>query len=493
MKDLGEKPFRLAKDIGLLAIIASAISEEYGAGINAVTTSTLSVYPGAEYLVPLAVFLSGIILLPKVIMYVGFGKHMSKSGGWYVWMSRTLHPSIAFVVSFVRWVVVSAAMGIVAFTLGSFVAEFLSLLGVHGAVFLAEPLGRFLLGLSVIWVIFAIQFSGVRRYGILVSIVLILIFIEAFTIIVIGFFTPSSLFISLVSSKVHVTLSPPKSVGPVSASAVLGVMGLFLFSYSGLSGAPFLGGESKDAKKDMPRGILISWLTAVILYTLITLALFTVAPWWAVIDLLKSKASYFATAPGIVSLVAPNWVGLLLTGLVSIIVAKTIAPIMMEHSRLLFAWSQDGILPKSLTHVNRFRAPDVALFISSLLATVFLTDFTFINFNIGLVMSAVALMLLIAFLGAGVIVSSMRRVKRDWEKRISSLIMLVGAVGGIIIAAIIIPSVIFSTNVPFYFQPWFQLVISIIVAIVIYVSAELSYRRNGRSLSREIMEKLPPE
>lgn len=493
MKDLEEKPFRLAKDIGLLAILASAISEEYGAGINAVTTSTLSVYPGAEYLVPLAVLLSGLILLPKVIMYSGFSKHMSRSGGWYVWMSRTLHPGVAFVISFVRWVVVSAAMGIIAFTLGSFVAEFLSLLSVHGAIFLAQSMGRFLLGLSVIWIIFAIQLSGVKRYGTLVSILLILIFIEAFTIMGIGFLTPSSLFLNLVSSRVHVSLTPPKSPPPPSISAVLGVVGLFLFSYSGLSGAPFLGGESKDAKRDMPRGILISWITAVILYTLIALALFSVAPWWAVIELSKSKAAYFATAPGIVSLVAPRWVGVFLTGLVAIIVAKTIAPIMMEHSRLLFAWSQDGILPKSLTHVNRFRAPDVALFVSSLLATIFLADFTFINFNIGLVMSAVALMLLIAFLGIGVIASSLRKAKREWEKKVLNIPMLGGAVGGIIIALIIIPSVIFSTNVPLYFQPWFQLTISIVVAIVIYIVADLLHRRDGRSLSKEIMDKLPLE
>ncbi len=45
---------RLAKVVGVAAILASALSQEYGSGINFVLTSSLGTYPKVTYLVPLA-------------------------------------------------------------------------------------------------------------------------------------------------------------------------------------------------------------------------------------------------------------------------------------------------------------------------------------------------------------------------------------------------------------------------------------------------------
>lgn len=56
--------YRLAKVLGVLAVTASAVSAEYGAGINFVSTQSLSVYPGVHGLVPLAMFVTGILMLP---------------------------------------------------------------------------------------------------------------------------------------------------------------------------------------------------------------------------------------------------------------------------------------------------------------------------------------------------------------------------------------------------------------------------------------------
>ncbi len=60
--------YRLAKVVGVLAIMASALSQEYGSGINFVAPQSLSVYPKIEYLVPLAMFVTGLFYLPKVFL-----------------------------------------------------------------------------------------------------------------------------------------------------------------------------------------------------------------------------------------------------------------------------------------------------------------------------------------------------------------------------------------------------------------------------------------
>ena len=57
--------YRLAKALGVLAITASAVSAEYGSGINYVSVQSLSVYPDVKGLVPLAMFVCGIAMLGK--------------------------------------------------------------------------------------------------------------------------------------------------------------------------------------------------------------------------------------------------------------------------------------------------------------------------------------------------------------------------------------------------------------------------------------------
>jgi len=80
---------KLARVLGLAVVVASAISQVYGASINYITVNSLSVYPGVEYLVPLAMFVTGILLFPKVFLWMRFARFMPRAGATYVWISRT--------------------------------------------------------------------------------------------------------------------------------------------------------------------------------------------------------------------------------------------------------------------------------------------------------------------------------------------------------------------------------------------------------------------
>ncbi|HEY3911476.1 MAG TPA: hypothetical protein VGM07_16545 [Stellaceae bacterium] len=77
---------RLAKVLGVLAVTASAVAAEYGAGINFVSTQSLAVYPGVHGLVPLTMFITGILMLPKTYLYVMFSRVMPRAGSKHVWI-----------------------------------------------------------------------------------------------------------------------------------------------------------------------------------------------------------------------------------------------------------------------------------------------------------------------------------------------------------------------------------------------------------------------
>jgi amino acid transporter len=188
-----------------------------------------------------------------------------------------------------------------------------------------------------------------------------------------------------------------------SLSAFISVIGLFIFLYGGLTGATSLGGEARDASRTMPRGIILSWFSALVLYAIVAMALFHAVPWWTVQPLIKSHHSELATMPGLIGLVAPSAVDALINVLVFIIVVKTIAPQLQDSSRYLFAWAQDGLLPRAFLHTARSKAPDLALVVSALLGFLFLLEASLIGWSVGVSIRSATIVLVFGFLGAGAV------------------------------------------------------------------------------------------
>jgi len=223
----------------------------------------------------------------------------------------------------------------------------------------------------------------------------------------------------------------------------------------------------------MPRGIIYGFATALVLYTLIAFALFHAVPYWALGPLLLAKKQALATTPGLIGLIAPKAVSAFLNFLVAVIVVKTIAPGMLDCSRYLFAWANDGLLPAAFAETNKNKAPQLALMTIALLDTLFLFEATFIGWSIGVVVRSISLVLVFGMVGVGIYNmkygsaknSDLARVVKDHPD------VLVWAPLAIIIAIILIASVIVVPKAPWYFQPSFQGLISILIALWIYMTA----------------------
>ena len=123
--------YRLAKVVGVLAITASAVCAEYGAGINFVSVQSLGVYPGIKGLVPLAMLACGIMMLPKTYLYVVFSRVMPRAGSKYVWIARRLGVPAGFLVTFMWWATGPAGAGVLAFAFGTFFGQ--TVLGISPA------------------------------------------------------------------------------------------------------------------------------------------------------------------------------------------------------------------------------------------------------------------------------------------------------------------------------------------------------------------------
>jgi amino acid transporter len=491
----GYDQFRLAKSLGVAAIAASALTHEYGATINYVSTNSLGVYPDIQDLVPWAMLAAGLLLIPKVFLYVRFSAVMPRAGSVYVWMSRALSLPISFTLCFLDWVGLTAAMGFIAFVFGTFLGQAFISAGVPAGSVLLSPVGHLVFGAVVLWLFFAAHLVGVHIYGRLVVALAALIFAAVIVIVAYGFATNPETFVQLASAQTNLALQPPASPGAPTLSAFTSVTFLFIAAYGGLTGAPALGGEARDASRTVPRGLFLGWLAAIVLYTAVTAALFHAVPWWATLGLINGKASGLATVPGLISVVAPKLVGITLNFAVAVIVGKTAIPQMMVCSRLIFGFAQDHVMPGTFLHTSRWKTPDHALLLSAGMATVFLVQSCFGGWAIGIVIRSftVLLMLIFVALGALNVCFNGRFRGVDWAQRMGGRpLILVMAVLAIAISLYLLYGGLIVPNTPWYLQPLFQGAIAAGVAGLILLSAQGRARAQGIEL-HQVATNLPLE
>lgn len=484
--------YRLAKVLGVMAIMASAVTNEYGVTINLASVQSVSLYPRIEYWVPWAMIVAGLLLLPKVLMYMRFSNVMPCAGSVYVWIGRTVSLPVGFVVSFLNWISLTAAIGLVAFAFGTFLSQALVSAGFSGGFVFATSIGHILLGLTAIWLIYALHISGVANYGMLVTIVFWLIVAVVLVIVSIGFSTSTSTFLALAQHASGVKLQAPAQAPVPDLGSFLAVSGLFVAAYGGLNAATSLGGEANDPTRTTSRGLFWGWMAALILYSAVLLALFHAVPWWSITDLVQSKASAFATAPGLVDLVAPQFVGTILGLVVALIVGKTLAPIMMVSSRSLFAWAEDGLISPMFGITNIHKAPRNALLLTCIVASLFLFQSTLIGWSIGLVIRSVVILVVMILVGFGAWRTrfSKKLSVHTWAQQISEgwWIPLVSVLM-IVIGAILLWNVAIVPKTPWEFQPLFQGAVATVIGIMIYKRAVSSNVRRGihiEQIAREI-------
>ena len=489
--------YRLARSVGVLAIVASAVAGEYGAGINFVSVQSLSVYPAVQDLVPLAMLVTGFLVLPKVFLYQRYSQVMPRSGSAYVWIGRSLDGSVAFVLGLIWWLGLCGSVGFLSFACGTFLGQACNAAGLAAfGTALLTPTGHVVAGLAAIWAIFWLHSTGVHRYGAFVVTLFVVILLTAAVIVAYGFATPPEVFVHAASLKAGTPLLAPAQPTPPSLAAFGAVCTLFIFAYGGISAAPALGGETRDAETNMPRGLVIGWAVAVVLFSAVAYALFHAAPWWAVIGLLHAHKASFATAPGLMGLIAPPAVSTVLNFAVAVIVAKTIAPAMLINSRLLFAFAQDRILPDRFAATSAAKVPVAALLLTACVGSVFLVQSAYIGWALGVVVRALSILLVWLVVALGVLALAFGRgaaSREPWARQLlASPLTVPMAIVSVVITLYLMSTVIVVPHTKIWFQPIFQSVVAALVAGVILAAAHARARARGETL-RAVMRAVPLE
>ncbi|MCX6820482.1 MAG: APC family permease [Candidatus Aenigmarchaeota archaeon] len=152
---------------------------------------------------------------------------------------------------------------------------------------------------------------------------------------------------------------------PNGLTGVLGAASLIFFAYIGFEELANLSEETKDARRIVPRALLISVVITTAVYMLISVAVIGLVGWQA----LSASSAPLALVAS--SMFGPN-AFLLMSILALFTTASTVLVGLIVSSRVLYGMSRDGALPKVLSTVDMRRCtPWVAILTSMLLAMSF--------------------------------------------------------------------------------------------------------------------------
>jgi APA family basic amino acid/polyamine antiporter len=128
--------------------------------------------------------------------------------------------------------------------------------------------------------------------------------------------------------------------GVVAASSVI------FFAYIGFEAVSTAAQEAQNPQKTMPIGIILSLGVCTLLYILMALVLIGIAPYQTL-----NNPAPVATALAAVPQLA--WLTQWINVGVTVGLGSTILSLLYGQSRILYAMSRDGLLPKSFGRVNR--------------------------------------------------------------------------------------------------------------------------------------------
>ncbi|WP_157244621.1 amino acid permease [Nonomuraea typhae] len=228
---------------------------------------------------------------------------------------------------------------------------------------------------------------------------------------------------------------------PLGAAGVTAAASQVFFSYIGFDAASTAGEEAKNPRRDLPLAIVFSLLIVTVIYVLVAVAAVGAMP-WTEFDPDSTEASLALIVD---QATGATWPGLIVSFGAVIAIASVVLTVMYGQTRILFAMSRDGLIPKVFQKVNpRKQVPVantliVALFIAVLAGLV----------PLGQLAEATSIGTLFAFALVNVGVIVLRYTRPDLPRNFRTPLFPVTPVLGVIMCVLVMAGLAGVTWVAF--------------------------------------------
>ena len=338
-----------------------------GAAINVLPFMIQRSVPGIGPHVLSAYVFAAVPAILAALAYAILASSMPRAGGSYIYASRGLNPYLGFVASFSQWFGVSVAIGVVSYVLIPFLRDIVSAMGIDAlAMALDTGVVRVSLALVFLWSSVGINLLGLRVYERILVPMMFVMFVFGSIVIVTGFLFDHGDFAAGLAVREGLSI-PPEPARPFSWASFLAASALLFSSFIGFDSIAQAGGEAKNPGRSLPLAIGIAVVSVGTFYLLFTAAVYHTVPWSFVAE---KALTQDLTAPGLLGYVlSPGWTILIVAG-AAVALINDLPAMLLSVSRLVFAWAEDGVFPKSVARIHQTRhTPHIALVLSGLMAS----------------------------------------------------------------------------------------------------------------------------
>lgn len=325
---------------GLTTLSAIVIANMIGAGVFTTSGFTLAALHTPQRVLA-AWLIGGVLALCGALSYGALARRISGSGGEYLFLSRAVHPAAGFVAGWVS--LLAGFTGAIAFAAHALEAYLLPLTTAPPA----WPAGW--LAVTVI-VLAGIAHGVTARLGTVAQNILV----GAKLALLCGIIVYAFAFAPAKAWQGGPLLGADGGVAPLSWSALaLSVMWISL-SYSGFNAAVYVAGEAAQARRLVPRALLLGTLLVTALYLALN-AVFVYVPAPELIAGSEDVAAQAAHALG----------GKPLANIVRVVIAlallTSVSSMIMIGPRVYAQMAADGVLPRWFHRAGQVPRRAVAL------------------------------------------------------------------------------------------------------------------------------------
>jgi APA family basic amino acid/polyamine antiporter len=354
--------------MSLMGLVATGICSMMGAGITVIPFMIQRNVSGiGPYVLPAYLF-AAVPALLAAMAYAILSSAMPRAGGSYVYASRAINPYLGFVASFSQWFGLCIAIGVVSYVLIPFLRDVVGALGWSTIEATLETGGvRLALALLFLWFFVFVNIRGVLLYERTLVPLMFLMFLLGAVVIVAGFYFNQGDFAAAAMEREGRAM-PAGDRAPFRIGTYLAAAAVLFSSFIGFDSIAQAGGEAKNPGRSLPLAIGIAVATVGTFYFLFTAAVYHAVPWSYIAE---EAALRDVTAPGLLGYLLPvGWTVAIVAG-AAIALINDLPAMLLAVSRLMFAWAEDGIFPRSVSAVHKkWRTPHVAILISGFMASV---------------------------------------------------------------------------------------------------------------------------
>ena len=285
--------------------------------------------------------LGGVYALLCCSSVTELGTMLPNAGGFYVYASRAFGPRIGFVVGCCNAVSQAVALAYLSVALGEFSAGLFPRLAGHLQ----------LVGVSGLVLLSLLNWLGLRPGSRTQEVTSVAKSLGLLALVAASFVTSASV-------NTHATAHLPGPAHSLFLGLMVALQGVII-TYDGWYGPIYFVEEDKDPSRNLPRAMFGTVLCCAAIYLLIN------AAYLHVLGMGHLAGSQLPAAD--TAMLVFGKYGRRFILLISVIaVLSSINAVLMLLPRILFAMGRDGLLPRSLSGVNKGGTPAMALLLSCL-------------------------------------------------------------------------------------------------------------------------------